>query len=166
MTASTPQTQIVHKQLHSVEGDDASYDEFVSYFAEDGIYQFANFNPRRGRKEIRAIFDDLHPLMRGDFSQMTIGHDISIMEQTGNTVFCQMGTIYLIDHVEELRCPCFGVYHFEGEEIKFLQIFIDPSPLFTDTTGLIAQGEGYKGIPKVQSGWTAAGHSVGNTACF
>lgn len=141
----TDQMKIVHSQLKSVEGEQADYDLFVSYFTEDGTYQFDNFDVRRGRKDIRQIFNDLHPLVKG-FSQVTIGHDIKSLDELGNQVFCEMYTLYLIDGEEKLRIPCFGVYTFEGELIKTLKLFIDTSPLFFDTSKLIHFGKPYKGL--------------------
>lgn len=139
--------KVVRSQLKSAEGEQADYDLFVSYFTEDGTYQFDNFDVRRGRKNIKQMFSDLYPLVKG-YSQTTIryGHDIKSLEQLGNKVFCEMYTLYLIDGEERLRIPCFGVYTFEGDLIKGLKLFMDTSPLFFDTSKLIPFGKPYKGL--------------------
>ncbi|BAZ32409.1 hypothetical protein NIES4074_49140 [Cylindrospermum sp. NIES-4074] len=63
--------KVVRSQLKSAEGEQADYDLFVSYFTEDGTYQFDNFDVRRGRKNIKQMFSDLYPLVKG-YSQTTI----------------------------------------------------------------------------------------------
>ncbi|MBE9001373.1 nuclear transport factor 2 family protein [Nostoc sp. LEGE 12447] len=141
----TDQMKVVRSQLKSAEGEQANYDIFVSYFTEDATYQFSNFDVRCGRKAIRQIFNDLHPLVKG-FSQVTIGHDIKRLDELGNKVFCEMYTLYFIDGEEKLRIPCFGVYTFEGDLIKSFKLFMDTSPLLFDTSKLIPFGKPYKGL--------------------
>lgn len=154
MTSESPKKQMVHRQLSSVEDGRNDFNMFVSCFTEDGSYQFGNFDPHVGRAAIMQGFYDLIPLVKGDFSNVKVGHDIYILEEVGDKILCQMDTIYNINGEEKLRLPCFAVYVFSDELdsegrplIKKLQTFLDTSPLFMDTSALVPQGKPFKGLP-------------------
>lgn len=150
----TPKTRMLQRQLGSVEEGKNDFNLFTLCFLEDGAYQFGNFNPSLGRQGILQGFYNLVPLVKGDFSKVKVNHDIWILEEVGDKIFCQMDTIYKIDGEEKLRLPCFAVYYFSGEfdeegreYIKKLQTFLDTSPLFMDTSSLIPNGAPFKGLP-------------------
>jgi hypothetical protein len=152
--ADRPQLAMVHRQLSSVEDGRNDFNLFVSCFLEDGVYQFGNFKPSEGRQGILDGFYRMVPLVRGDFAKVKVDHDIWILTEVGDQVFCQMDTVYKIDGEEKLRLPCFAVHHFsdrldeEGRPyIQKLQTFLDTSPLFLDTSSLIPNGEAFKGLP-------------------
>lgn len=154
MSSESPIVQMVHRQLSSVEDGRNDFNMFVSCFTEDGAYQFGNFHPHVGRDAILQGFYDLIPIVKGDFANVKVGHDIWILEEVGGKAFVQMDTIYKIDGEEKLRLPCFAVYYFsdtldeEGRPyIKKLQTFLDTSPLFMDTSALIPMGDPFKGLP-------------------
>lgn len=151
----TPKTKMIERQLGSVEEGKNDFELFTQCFLVDGSYQFGNFKPSVSRAGILQGFYNLVPLVKGDFSQVKVNHDIWILEEVADKVFVQMDTIYKIDGEEKLRLPCFAVYHFssefdpEGREyIKKLQTFLDSSPLFMDTSALIPNGEAFRGLPK------------------
>ncbi|MDX1978460.1 MAG: hypothetical protein SFT94_12380 [Pseudanabaenaceae cyanobacterium bins.68] len=153
MSTNSLQIQTVKSQLAAIEQEVPDYAKYISYFAEDGIYQFANFRSHQGHTAIATFFGELLGLFNTDYTRMSIFHDISQFYELENLVFCKMCTVYLMDRVEALRLPCLSLYtftqnHSSNPEIKYLQVYIDPSPLFADTSHLAAQGKRYAGISK------------------
>ncbi len=103
-------------------------DEAIKMFTEDCQYRFGNYPPATGREGVRRSATSTH-------LEAIKGCTFDIQElwefQGGDVVVCQMEVNYIRTDDSVLTLPCTDVFRMEGNLIKDMRIFMDPSPLST-----------------------------------
>ena len=100
-------------------------DEALTMFTENAQYRFGNYPPAVGREGIRAAATASHlEAIKG------CRFNIQGLWEFGDVVVCEMEIEYIRTDDSVLTLPCTDVFRMEGNLIKDMRIYMDPSPLF------------------------------------
>jgi ketosteroid isomerase-like protein len=111
--------------VERVFGAGKSLDDYVSFFAEDALYRFANHPPIHGRAAIREAAANFRQRVRG------VSHTVQGMWESGDTVVCEMEIAYTRLDGKETTVPCCDVFRVNGDKIQEMRIFVDVTPVFS-----------------------------------
>jgi limonene-1,2-epoxide hydrolase len=101
-------------------------DEAVKQFTENSYYRFGNAPPAVGREAISQLTKSSH------FAQIIgLSFDIRAIWEQNNIVICEMEISYTRTDGRILTLPFTDIFHIEGNLVREMRIYIDPSPLFT-----------------------------------
>jgi ketosteroid isomerase-like protein len=116
-------TDTVRRAFAAVEANDV--DTYVSLFADDAVYQAANFPPVIGPEGIKRF---AAPVME-TFSRVT--HDVKAMwEPERDVVIAEVVLTYERKDGKVTKLPCLDVIQLDGGKIKSLRAYLDLSPAF------------------------------------
>lgn len=113
----------VKEAYAAVERNDV--DTYVTYFTTDAVYKVGNFEPVIGHEGIRALAAPLVDM----FTSVT--HDVKKFWQLDNVVICEMDITYSRKDGKVAVIPCVDVIRFEGDKVKELLAYLDPTPAFS-----------------------------------
>jgi len=100
-------------------------DEALTMFTEDARYRFGNYLPAVGREDIRKAATSSHlEAIKG------VKFNIQGLWEFGDVLVCEMDIEYIRTDDSVLTLPCADVFRMEGNRIKDMRIYMDPSPLF------------------------------------
>ena len=114
------------KQLFS-RGESFDGEGFASFFTDNPVYQFGNFEVCFNKDEILKSSDDF------DSQISAVYHEIKMMWESGDVVFVEMDVTYWRNDGSIVTLPCFDIFRFEGSKIAELRIFMDVNPVFDPT---------------------------------
>ncbi|MCL1470592.1 nuclear transport factor 2 family protein [Argonema antarcticum] len=106
-------------------GESMNIDNFVKFYANDGLYQFSNFPIVYGPQGIREA--------SGEFIKTVekVIHHIKNMWEIGeDTVVCEMEVTYIRFDGKVFTLPCCDTILIKGGKIQELRIYMDISPVF------------------------------------
>jgi limonene-1,2-epoxide hydrolase len=100
-------------------------DEALMMFTEDARYRFGNYPPAVGREGIRTAAKSSHleAIKSSKFN-------IQGLWEFCDVVVCEMEIEYIRMDDSIFTLPCTDVFRMEGNRIKDMRIYMDPSPLF------------------------------------
>jgi limonene-1,2-epoxide hydrolase len=100
-------------------------DEAIKMFTEDCSYRFGNYPAARGREGVRQSATSTHlTAIKG------VAFDIKGIWESGDVLVCEMEINYTKTDDSILTLPCTDVFRMEGNLIKDMRIYMDPSPLY------------------------------------
>lgn len=100
-------------------------DEALTMFTEDARYRFGNYPPAVGRENIRQAAASSHlEAIKG------CKFNIQGLWEVGDVIVCEMDIDYIRVDDSVLTLPCTDVFRMQGDRIKDMRIYMDPSPLF------------------------------------
>lgn len=100
-------------------------DEALTMFTEDARYRFGNYPAAVGREDIRKAATASHlEAIKG------VRFNIQGLWEFGDVLVCEMEIEYIRTDDSVLTLPCTDVFRMEGNQIKDMRIYMDPSPLF------------------------------------
>jgi limonene-1,2-epoxide hydrolase len=100
-------------------------DEALTLFTEDARYRFGNYPTAVGREDIRKAATSSHlEAIKG------VSFKIQGLWEVGDVLVCEMEIEYIRTDDSVLTLPCTDVFRMEGNRIKDMRIYMDPSPLF------------------------------------
>jgi ketosteroid isomerase-like protein len=102
-----------------------SLDDYVSFFAEDALYRFANYPPIRGRSAIREAATNFRQRVHG------VSHAMQGTWESGDTVVFEMDITYTRLDGREVTVPCCDVFRISGDKIQEMRVFVDVTPVFS-----------------------------------
>jgi limonene-1,2-epoxide hydrolase len=102
-----------------------SLDDYVSFFAEDALYRFANHPPVRGRDAIREAAAHFRQRVQ------RVSHDMIAMWEVGDLVICEMEITYTRLDGSTVTLPCCDIFRVKGDHIQEMRVYIDATPVFT-----------------------------------
>ena len=114
------------KQLFS-RGEAFDSEGFITFFTDDPVYQFGNFEPCLDKAAIRKSADNFFSNISGVY------HDIKMMWEVGDVVFVEMDVTYWRKDGSIITLPCFDIFRLEGNKFAELRIFMDVNPVFDST---------------------------------
>ena len=114
------------KQLFS-RGESFDGEGFASFFTDNPVYQFGNFEVCFDKDEILKSSDNF------DSQISAVYHEIKMMWESGDVVFVEMDVTYWRNDGSIVTLPCFDIFRFEGSKIAELRIFMDVNPVFDPT---------------------------------
>ena len=114
------------KQLFS-RGESFDGEGFASFFTDNPVYQFGNFEVCFDRDAILKSSDNF------DSQISAVYHEIKMMWESGDVVFVEMDVTYWRNDGSVVTLPCFDIFRFEGSKIAELRIFMDVNPVFDPT---------------------------------
>ncbi|MGA9378604.1 MAG: nuclear transport factor 2 family protein, partial [Phormidium sp.] len=100
-------------------------DTALSNFTEDAHYRFGNYPPAVGKKAIREATMASHLDYIKDIS-----FDIKSMWENADSVICELEINYIRNDGSLLTLPCTDIFRMEGDKVKEMLVYMDPSPLF------------------------------------
>lgn len=113
-------------------GEAFDSDGFITFFTENALYQFGNFEPVFGHAAIKESANNF-------FRQIAaVYHDIKMMWEVENVVFVEMDVIYTRHDESRVSLPCTDIFRMDGDKFSELRIFMDVNPVF-DTTIVVSQ---------------------------
>jgi limonene-1,2-epoxide hydrolase len=105
--------------------EEMNLDEAIKQFTENSYYRFGNAPPAVGREAIRQSTKASH------LDQITgLSFDIKAIWEQNNAVICEMEINYARTDGSVLTLPCTDIFHMEGDLVREMRIYMDPSPLF------------------------------------
>lgn len=111
------------KQLFS-HGEAFDSEGFVTFFTDNPVYQFANFEPCLSKSAIAKSADDF-------FSRISaVYHDIKMIWEIADLVFVEMDVTYWRKDGSVITLPCSDIFRLEGNKFSELRIFMDVNPVF------------------------------------
>jgi limonene-1,2-epoxide hydrolase len=111
------------KRLFS-RGEAFDSEGFVTFFTDNPIYQFGNFDVCLDKQSIKQSADNF-------FSQINAAyHEIKKIWEVGNLVFVEMDVTYWRKDASMISLPCCDIFRVEGDKFSELRIFMDVSPVF------------------------------------
>lgn len=100
-------------------------DEALTMFTGDARYRFGNYPAAVGREDIRTAATSSHlEAIKG------VKFNIQGLWEFGDVLVCEMEIEYIRTDDSILNLPCTDVFRMEGNRIKDMRIYMDPSPLF------------------------------------
>lgn len=97
----------------------------LSNFTENAHYRFGNYPPAIGKKAIREATMASHlDYIKG------ISFDIKSMWENADSVICELEINYIRNDGSVLTLPCTDIFRMEGDKVKEMLVYMDPSPLF------------------------------------
>ena len=97
---------------------------FVTFFTDNPVYQFGNFDVCLDKQAIKQSADNF-------FSQINaVYHEIKMMQEVGNVVFVEMDVYYWRKDGSTIALPCCDIFRVEGDKFSELRIFMDVNPVF------------------------------------
>ena len=114
------------KQLFS-RGEAFDSEGFITFFTDDPVYQFGNFEPCLDKAAIKKSADNFFGNISGVY------HDIKMMWEVGDVVFVEMDVTYWRKDGSIITLPCFDIFRLEGNKFAELRIFMDVNPVFDST---------------------------------
>ena len=120
------ETSDIVKQLFS-RGESFDGEGFASFFTDNPVYQFGNFEVCFDRDAILKSSDNF------DSQISAVYHEIKMMWESGEVVFVEMDVTYWRNDGSVVTLPCFDIFRFEGNKIAELRIFMDVNPVFDPT---------------------------------
>ena len=134
------------KRLFS-RGEAFDSEGFVTFFTDQPLYQFGNFDVCLDKESIRKSADNF-------FSQINaVYHEIKMMWEIGNVVFVEMDVLYWRKDGSMVSLPCFDIFRVEGNKFSELRIFMDVNPVFDPSipvppsASILTLAEGKKLMP-------------------
>lgn len=121
--ATSDLIESVKEAYAAVERNDV--DTYVTYFTTDAVYKVGNFEPVIGHEGIRALAAPLVDM----FTSVT--HDVKKFWQLDDVVICEMDITYSRKDGKVAVIPCVDVIRFEGDKVKELLAYLDPTPAFS-----------------------------------
>jgi ketosteroid isomerase-like protein len=103
--------------------DEMEVDKAITFFTENARYQFGNAEPVVGRTAIREAVVSSFPLFK------TVHHSIQTAWEQGNELIVQLQITHTLQNGKVVKLPAADVFQFEGNLIRNVQVYIDPSPL-------------------------------------
>ena len=114
------------KRLFS-RGEAFDAEGFVTFFTDDPVYQFGNFDVCLDKKSIQKSAENF-------FSQIdAVYHEIKMIWEVGDLVFVEMDVTYWRKDNSEISLPCTDIFRVEGDKFSELRIFMDVNPVFDPT---------------------------------
>jgi limonene-1,2-epoxide hydrolase/alkylhydroperoxidase/carboxymuconolactone decarboxylase family protein YurZ/catechol 2,3-dioxygenase-like lactoylglutathione lyase family enzyme len=111
------------KRLFS-RGEAFDSEGFVTFFTDNPVYQFGNFDVCLDKQSIKQSADNF-------FSQIdAVYHEIKMMQELGNIVFVEMDVTYWRKDGSIISLPCCDIFRVEGDKFSELRIFMDVNPVF------------------------------------
>ena len=100
---------------------------FVTFFTDNPVYQFGNFDVCLDKEAIKKSADNF-------FSQINaVYHEIKMIWEVGDLVFVEMDVTYWRKDNSEISLPCTDIFRVEGDKFSELRIFMDVNPVFDPT---------------------------------
>ncbi len=100
---------------------------FVTFFTDNPVYQFGNFEVCLDKEAIKKSADNF-------FSQINaVYHEIKMIWEVGDLVFVEMDVTYWRKDNSEISLPCTDIFRVEGDKFSELRIFMDVNPVFDPT---------------------------------
>ncbi len=97
---------------------------FVTFFTDNPVYQFGNFDVCLDKQAIQKSADNF-------FSQINaVYHEIKMIWEIGDLVFVEMDVTYWRKDNSEISLPCTDIFRVEGDKFSELRIFMDVNPVF------------------------------------
>ncbi len=97
---------------------------FVTFFTDNPVYQFGNFDVCLDKQAIKQSADNF-------FSQINaVYHEIKMMQEVGDVVFVEMDVYYWRKDGSTIALPCCDIFRVEGDKFSELRIFMDVNPVF------------------------------------
>ncbi len=97
---------------------------FVTFFTDNPVYQFGNFDVCLDKQAIKQSADNF-------FSQIdAVYHEIKMMQEVGDVVFVEMDVHYWRKDGSKIALPCCDIFRVEGDKFSELRIFMDVNPVF------------------------------------
>jgi limonene-1,2-epoxide hydrolase/alkylhydroperoxidase/carboxymuconolactone decarboxylase family protein YurZ/catechol 2,3-dioxygenase-like lactoylglutathione lyase family enzyme len=97
---------------------------FVTFFTDNPVYQFGNFDVCFDKQSIKQSADNF-------FSQIdAVYHEIKMMQEVGDVVFVEMDVLYWRKDGSMISLPCCDIFRVEGDKFSELRIFMDVNPVF------------------------------------
>ena len=134
------------KQLFS-RGESFDGEGFASFFTDNPVYQFGNFDVCFDKDAILKSSDNF------DSKISAVYHEIKMMWEVGDVVFVEMDVTYWRNDGSVITLPCFDIFRFEGNKIAELRIFMDVNPVFdpkikvSDTASVMTLSQGKRLTP-------------------
>lgn len=129
------------KQLFS-RGEAFDAEGFVTFFTDNPVYQFGNFDICFDKAAIKKSADNF-------FSQINaVYHEIKMMWEVGDVVFVEMDVHYWRKDNSFISLPCCDIFRIEGDKFSELRIFMDVNPVFDpsipvpDTASVFVESQG------------------------
>jgi limonene-1,2-epoxide hydrolase len=122
-TRSGEKSEVIRRLIRLFEA--MNVDEALLMFTESARYRFGNYPPAVGREAIRTAATSSH-------LNAIKGCKFNILDlwELGDVVVCEMDIDYIRTDDSILTLPCTDVFRMEGNRIKDMRIYMDPSPLF------------------------------------
>ena len=121
-TRSGEKSEVIRRLIRLFEA--MNVDEALLMFTEGARYRFGNYPPAVGREEIRTAATSSHlKAIKG------CKFNIQDLWEFGDVVVCEMEIDYIRIDDSILTLPCTDVFRMEGNRIKDMRIYMDPSPL-------------------------------------
>jgi limonene-1,2-epoxide hydrolase len=121
--AKTSKSEIIRHLIKLFES--MNVDEAIKLFTEDCQYRFGNYPPAFGREGVRQSATSTHlTAIKG------VSFDIKGIWEIGDVVVCEMEINYIRTDDTVLTLPCTDVFRMEGDLIRDMRIYMDPSPLY------------------------------------
>jgi ketosteroid isomerase-like protein len=121
--ATTNLVESVKAAYAAVERNDV--DTYVTFFSDDAVYKVGNFDPVVGHEGIRALALPLVDM----FTSVT--HDLKNLWRLDDVVVCEMDITYSRKDGKVAIIPCVDVIRFDGDKVKELLAYLDPTPAFS-----------------------------------
>jgi predicted ribosomally synthesized peptide with nif11-like leader len=97
---------------------------FITFFTDNPIYQFGNFEICLDKESIQKSADNF-------FSQISaVYHEIKVIWEQGDLVFVEMDVLYWRKNGSLISLPCTDIFRVEGDKFSELRIFMDVNPVF------------------------------------
>ncbi|MBG1239700.1 Nif11-like leader peptide family RiPP precursor [Nostoc sp. NZL] len=114
------------KRLFS-RGEAFDSEGFITFFTENPIYQFGNFEVCLDKESIKKSADNF-------FNQISaVYHEIKVIWELGDLVFVEMDVLYWRKDGSLISLPCTDIFRVEGDKFSELRIFMDVNPVFDPT---------------------------------
>ena len=122
-TRSGEKSEVIRQLIRLFEA--MNIDEALLMFTEGARYRFGNYPAAVGREDIRTAAASSHlKAIKG------CKFNIQDLWEFGDVVVCEMEIQYIRIDDSILTLPCTDVFRMEGNRIKDMRIYMDPSPLF------------------------------------
>ena len=118
---STPGCALVERFFASAR----SLDDYVSFFAEDAVFRFANYPPVAGRDGIRAAAERMRQRVQ------RVAHKMIGMWEQDNVVVCEMEVTYTRLDGKEVSVPCCDTFRLSGDHLQEMRVYVDVTPVFS-----------------------------------
>lgn len=105
-------------------GEAMNVDNFIKFYTNPCLYQFANFPPAHTPQEIADASAGFLAKVEGLHHRLK-----NVWETEDGTLICEMDVTYVRHDGQVFTLPCCDTIRFEGDKVKELRIYMDITPV-------------------------------------